>query len=103
MRATPRSPHCENLRPTPWRRSRIRRHRPLMYRIILFLLLIALAAAGAAWVADQTGDVTFSWSGWRIENSLPVFALALGATTVAPILAWTILRGLWRMPQQIRR
>ena len=28
-----------------------------MYRIILFLVLIALAAAGAAWVADQTGDV----------------------------------------------
>jgi HemY protein len=74
-----------------------------MYRIILFLLLIALAAAGAAWVADQTGDVTFSWSGWRIETSLPVFALALGATIVAAILAWTILRGLWRMPQQIRR
>ena len=28
-----------------------------MLRIILFLLLIALAAAGAAWVADQSGDV----------------------------------------------
>ena len=28
-----------------------------MYRIILFLGLIALAAAGAAWVADQSGDV----------------------------------------------
>ena len=74
-----------------------------MYRIILFLVLIALAAAGAAWVADQTGDVTLSWGGWRLETSLPVFALALGIAIVAAMLAWSILRGLWRMPEKIRR
>jgi HemY protein len=74
-----------------------------MYRIILFLVLIALAAAGAAWVADQTGDVVLSSGGWRIETSLPVFALALGVTVVAAVLAWSILRGLWRTPQRIKR
>jgi HemY protein len=74
-----------------------------MVRIILFLVLIALAAVGAAWVADQTGDVTLSWGGWRIETSLPVFALALGVTIVAAMLAWTILRALWRTPEKIRR
>src|ERR1700716_2810450 len=103
MRATQRSPHRENLRPTPWRRSPNRRHRVLMYRIILFLVLIALAAAGAAWVAEQTGDVTLSWGGWRIQTTLPVFALALGIAIVAAMLAWSILRGLWRMPERIRR
>ena len=74
-----------------------------MYRIILFLALIALAAAGAAWVADQTGDVTLAWGGWRVASSLPVFALALGVTIVASLLAWSILRALWRMPEKIRR
>jgi HemY protein len=74
-----------------------------MYRIILFLVLIALAAAGAAWVADQPGDVALSWSGWRVETSLPVFALALGIAIVAAMLAWSILRVLWRMPERIRR
>ena len=49
-----------------------------MYRIVVFLLLIAAAAAGAAWVADQSGNVMLSWDGWRLETSLPVFALALG-------------------------
>ena len=68
-----------------------------MYRIILFLVLIALAAAGAAWIADQTGDVMLSWGGWRVQTSLPVFALAFGVTIVAGMLAWTILRTLWRM------
>jgi len=47
-----------------------------MIRIILFLVLIALAAAGAAWMADQTGDIVLSSGGWRIETTLPVFALA---------------------------
>ena len=74
-----------------------------MYRIILFLVLIALAAAGAAWVADQSGDVALSWGGWRVQTSLPVFALALGMTIVAAMLAWAILRGLWRTPQRIKR
>ena len=74
-----------------------------MYRIILFLLLIALAAAGAAWVADQPGDVALSWGGWRVHTTLPVFALALGVAIVAAMMAWGILRGLWRLPEQIRR
>jgi len=74
-----------------------------MVRIILFLVLIALAAVGAAWVADQTGDVTLSWGGWRVETSLPVFALALGIAIIAAMLAWTMLRALWRTPEKIRR
>jgi HemY protein len=73
-----------------------------MIRIILFLVLIALAAAGAAWVADQTGAVVLSSGGWRIETSLPVFALALGVIIVAAVLAWGSLRALWRTPQRIR-
>jgi HemY protein len=74
-----------------------------MHRIILFLILIALGAAGAAWIAEQTGDVALSWGVWRIHTSLPVFVLALGAVIVAAMLAWSILRGLWRTPERVRR
>jgi HemY protein len=74
-----------------------------MYRIILFLLLIALAAAGAAWMADQPGDVVMTWGGWRASPKLPVFMLLLGIAIVAAILAWTILLALWRTPERIRR
>jgi len=74
-----------------------------MFRIILFLVLIALAAAGAAWVADQPGDVVLNWGVWRAHPSLPVFVLLLGIVIVAAILAWTILRALWRTPEKIRR
>jgi HemY protein len=74
-----------------------------MYRIILFLLLIALAATGAAWVADQPGDVVMTWGGWRASPSMPTFVLLLGIVIVAAILAWTILLMLWRTPERIKR
>jgi HemY protein len=74
-----------------------------MHRIILFLVLIALAAAGAAWIADQSGDVDLSWGVWKVHTSLPVFVLALGVVIVAAMLAWSILRGLWRTPDRVRR
>src|SRR5216684_2554982 len=102
MRAMRRWRRRVNSRPRPWRRSPNRRLRNPMIRIILFLVLIALAAAGAAWVADQTGDVVLSSGGWRIETSLPVFAVALGVVIVAAVLAWGSLRALWRTPHRIR-
>jgi HemY protein len=74
-----------------------------MYRVILFLVLIALAAAGAAWVADQSGNVVLAWGGYRIETSISVFALALGVAVVAAMLVWSLLRALWRLPERMRR
>lgn len=74
-----------------------------MIRIILFLLLIALGAAGAAWVAEQTGDVVLSWGAWRVQTTLPVFVLALGITVVAAMMLWAIVRALWRTPARLRR
>jgi HemY protein len=73
-----------------------------MYRIVLFLVLIALAGAGAAWIADQPGDVVMTWGSWRASPSVPVFALLLGIAIVAAMLAWSVLHGLWRMPKKIR-
>jgi HemY protein len=74
-----------------------------MYRIILFLVLIALAAWGAAWVADQSGEFALTWGGYRVETSLPVFALAIGIVVVAALLVWSIVHGLWKMPDRVRR
>ena len=74
-----------------------------MIRIILFLALIAALAAGAAWVADQPGDVVLSWGGWRAETTLPVFVLGIGIVVVVAMMIWAILRGLWRTPERMRR
>ncbi|MBR1216912.1 hypothetical protein JQ557_02845 [Bradyrhizobium sp. U87765 SZCCT0131] len=74
-----------------------------MLRIILFLVLIALAAFGAAWVADQTGDVVLTWGGWRVETSMPVFVLGLVVTVIVAMLVWMLVRALWRAPARLRR
>jgi HemY protein len=73
-----------------------------MIRIISFLIVIALAALGVAWVAEQGGEVALSWGQWRAQTTLPVFALLLGIIVVAALLAWSILRGLWRAPRVLR-
>src|SRR3954471_9257163 len=74
-----------------------------MLRIVLFLVLIALAAAGATWIADQPGDVVLTWGGWRAAPSLPVFVLLLGLVIVAAVIGWSMRRGLCRMPHRLRR
>ncbi|MGA2993656.1 heme biosynthesis protein HemY [Bradyrhizobium sp.] len=74
-----------------------------MYRIILFLLLIALAAWGAAWVADQPGEVVFPWDGGRAHVTLLEFAVGFGSAVVAAVIAWSVVWALWRLPEKIRK
>jgi len=73
-----------------------------MVRIIIFLLLIGAAGLGAAWIADQNGDVTLVWSGWRISSTLPVAVLGSGLVVAAILLLWNVITGLLRLPRRMR-
>ena len=74
-----------------------------MLRIVLFLVLIALAAAGAAWVADQPGDLVLTAGGFRLSTTLPRFVFLLGLFAAAVVLVWSILTMIWRTPGRLRR
>ncbi|MFZ5733831.1 MAG: heme biosynthesis protein HemY [Pseudomonadota bacterium] len=74
-----------------------------MIRVIVFLVVIAAAALGAAWVADQTGTVSLVWRGWRVETTLPVFAAVLGLVFAVAAMVWAVVRGVWRTPERLRR
>ena len=74
-----------------------------MLRIVLFLVLIALAAWGAAWVGDQPGEVALSFGGVKYIVSLPVFALMFGIVLVAAMMALGVLGMLLRIPARVRR
>ena len=74
-----------------------------MYRIILFLVLIALTAWGAAWLADQPGEVLFQWNGGLAHVTPLEFAVGFGVAVVAAMAFWSILRFLWRLPEKIRK
>src|SRR6516165_5828843 len=74
-----------------------------MLRIVLFLLAIALAAVGAAWIAEQTGEVVVLWSGTKSTTTVGVIALSLGVIIIAAIFLWSVASALWRTPGRIRR
>ena len=54
-----------------------------MVRILVFLLLTGAAGLGAAWIADQNGDVSLQWGGCGSTRSLPVAVLILGLDVAA--------------------
>lgn len=72
-----------------------------MVRVITFLLAVAVLAVGFVWVADRPGDVAITWMGYRIETSVMVGALALIAVVIVLMLLWSIVRGIWRSPEQV--
>ena len=72
-----------------------------MIRVVLFLVSVALIAAGIVWVADRPGDVAITWMGYRIETSLMVAALAVAALVLAVMLVWSVLREILRSPEQV--
>ncbi|RXH24451.1 membrane protein [Bradyrhizobium nanningense] len=74
-----------------------------MLRIVLFLVLIALAAAGAAWVADQPGDLVLTAGPFRLSTTFPRFVFLLGLFAAAVVLVWSILTMIWRTPGRLRR
>jgi HemY protein len=72
-----------------------------MIRLLLFLVLLCLAAFGLAWFVDHPGQVGLTWQGYRVETSL---TLALGGVIVLAIaiaLLWGIIRFVFRIPSLV--
>ena len=63
-----------------------------MWRMILFLALLAAGAFGLSWLLDHPGEISIVWLGQRIETSVFVALGALLLTIIVLILAWSILR-----------
>jgi len=72
-----------------------------MIRVVLFLLAVAVAALGVAWLADRPGEVAVTWLGYRIETSVMVAAFAVGALVLVILLLWSLVRGILRSPEQV--
>src|SRR6202163_1771360 len=73
-----------------------------MIRVVIFLLAIAALAIGAVWLADRPGEVMIIWQGRRIDTSVAVLAIAVGAVAALAVLAWSILRAILRSPAALR-
>jgi HemY protein len=73
-----------------------------MIRIIVFLVLTGAAGLAAAWIADQNGDISLLWNGWRVSTTLPVAVLGFGLAVAAVMLAWSVVVGLLHLPRRLR-
>jgi HemY protein len=72
-----------------------------MIRVAIFIAVVGLIAFGVSWIADRPGEVAVTWLGWRIETSLMVMLSALLVFVAGAIVAWSVLRGLWRSPARV--
>lgn len=59
-------------------------------RVLFFFCLLGLVLAGAIWMAENPGDLTLYWFGYRID--MPI-GMALGIT----VITFLVLLGLWRL------
>jgi HemY protein len=70
-----------------------------MIRIILFLVSLAVIAAGVGWIADRPGEVSVTWMGYRIETSLTVAFFAVVALVVVLMTVWWIISVILHSPE----
>ena len=70
-----------------------------MWRVLLFIVTVVVAAAALAWVADKPGLITLEWLGYEIETSILVAGLALSVLTLILMLLWSLARYLLSRPE----
>ena len=74
-----------------------------MLRILFFLILVFAVGLGFAWLADRPGDLVITFGGYQYQVSLMVAAVAVAAVVAVTMLAWWIVKGIWRSPYLVSR
>ncbi len=69
-----------------------------MVSLLLFLVLLALAASGLAWLAENPGDVALTFHGVEYDVSLMVAMAIVVGLSIVIALAWGVIRFVFRLP-----
>jgi len=70
-----------------------------MWRAVTYFILIAILGIGAAWIADQPGNVTLTWLGREISMDIVVAIALVVAVVIALILFWSLVKLIMSGPQ----
>lgn len=73
-----------------------------MFRALVFIGLLAIAAFGAVWLADRPGSVVVVWGGYEAQTTVAVAAIAATATALFLSVLWTAVRYVLQMPGRFR-
>jgi HemY protein len=74
-----------------------------MWRALVFIGLLALAAFGAVWLADRPGSVVVTWGGLQAQTSVAFAAVAILVLAMVLTLIWSIVRFLLALPNRMNR
>ncbi len=69
-----------------------------MFRLLILLAAVALAAWGLMWLADNPGVVTVTWGGVEYQFSLMLALGIVAAIAVFWSIVWGLLRFVFRIP-----
>jgi HemY protein len=72
-----------------------------MFRLLIFLAALALAAGGLTWLANNPGVVDLTWRGEQYEVSLMFALAAVLALAIVLAIAWGLLRFVFRIPSLV--
>lgn len=72
-------------------------------RALPAIVALALAVAGAVFIADRPGTVSLVWQGWRVDTSVAVLILGVVIVAMAAAALFHLLRLIVRGPHMIAR
>ena len=72
-----------------------------MWRALVFIGLLCLAAFGAVWLADRPGTVLVTFGGYELRTSVAVAAVALAGTALLLAMVWAAVTSLLRLPSRM--
>jgi HemY protein len=72
-----------------------------MRSTLWFLLKLAILIAGAIWIADRPGHVSFDWLGWRVDTSVGVLLAALRLLMAAAAVLYRLWHVIVRGPRRL--
>jgi HemY protein len=72
-----------------------------MWRALVFIGLLCVAAFGAVWLADRPGGVLITWGGYRIETTVAAAAVMAVALAMLLALLWSVVGFFLRLPSRM--
>ncbi|QFU15112.1 heme biosynthesis protein HemY [Microvirga thermotolerans] len=72
-----------------------------MWRALVFIGLLCVAAFGAVWLADRPGTVLVTFGGYELQTSVAVAAVALVGIGLALAVLWAAVTALLRLPSRL--
>jgi len=72
-----------------------------MWRALVFIGLLCVAAFGAVWLAERPGTVLVTFGGYELQTSVAVAAIALAGLALALAILWSAVSGLLRLPSRL--